>query len=129
MDLIKVFQRFPDHESCLEHLEQVRWGDRPACPLCGSVSVARKADSFRQGRWNCHDCKSSFNVLSGTIFQKTKLPLQKWVSRYLAGAERQEEHIVSPTGPPTLTSIRSLLGSWLCGYDGRWLVRASCYPA
>ena len=42
------------------------------------MSVARKADSFRQGRWNCHDCKSSFNVLSGTIFQKTKLPLQKW---------------------------------------------------
>ena len=78
MDLIKVFQRFPDHESCLEHLEQARWGDRPACPLCGSLSVARKADSFRQGRWNCHDCKSSFNVLSGTIFQKTKLPLQKW---------------------------------------------------
>ena len=78
MDLIKVFHRFPDHESCLEHLEQVRWGDRPACPLCGSLSVARKADSFRQGRWNCHDCKSSFNVLSSTIFQKTKLPLQKW---------------------------------------------------
>ena len=78
MDLIKVFQRFPDHESCLEHLEQARWGDRPACPLCGSLSVAHKADSFRQGRWNCHDCKSSFNVLSGTIFQKTKLPLQKW---------------------------------------------------
>ena len=78
MDLIKVFQRFPDHESCLEQLERVRWGDTPACPLCGSVAVARKADTFRQGRWNCRDCKSSFNVLSGTIFQKTKLPLQKW---------------------------------------------------
>ena len=32
----------------------------------------------RQGRWNCHDCKSSFNVLSGTIYEKTKPPLQKW---------------------------------------------------
>ena len=78
MDLIKVFQRFPDHESCLEHLERVRWGDTPACPHCGSLSVARKADMHRQGRWNCHDCKSSFNVLSGTIYEKTKLPLQKW---------------------------------------------------
>ena len=30
------------------------------------------------GRWNCHACKSSFNVLSGTIFEKTRIPLQKW---------------------------------------------------
>ena len=78
MDLIKVFQRFPDHESCIEHLERVRWHDNPGCPLCGSIRVARKADGERIGRWNCHDCHSSFNVLSGTIFQKTKIELQKW---------------------------------------------------
>ena len=78
MDLIKVFQRFPDHESCIEHLERVRWPSVPACPLCGCVTVARKAENDRIGRWNCHGCKSSFNVLSGTIFQKTKVPLQKW---------------------------------------------------
>ena len=78
MDLIKVFQRFPDHEACLEHLERVRWGDTPACPYCGGVNVARKADGHRVGRWNCHACKSSFNVLAKTIFQKTKIDLQKW---------------------------------------------------
>ena len=78
MNLITVFNRFPDHEGCLEHLERVRWGDRPHCPHCGAVKVARKADGFRRGRWNCHGCKSSFNVLSGTVMQKTKVPLQKW---------------------------------------------------
>ena len=78
MNLITVFQRFPDHESCIEHLERVRWGDTPACPHCGAVNVARKAENDRIGRWNCRECKSSFNVLSGTIFQKTKIPLQKW---------------------------------------------------
>ena len=78
MDLIKVFQRYPDHESCIEHLERVRWPHTPACPLCGAVNVGRKVDGDRIGRWNCHACKSSFNVLSGTIFQKTKVPLQKW---------------------------------------------------
>ena len=78
MNLIQVFQRFPDHESCIEHLERVRWNDNPNCPLCESPRVARKADGERIGRWNCHECKSSFNVLSGTIFQKTKVPLQKW---------------------------------------------------
>ena len=30
------------------------------------------------GRWNCHLCKSSFNVLSGTLFKGTKIPLAKW---------------------------------------------------
>ena len=78
MDLIQVFQRFPDHESCIEHLERSRWPHTPACPHCGSVTVGRKADGERIGRWNCHGCHSSFNVLSGTIFEKTKIELQKW---------------------------------------------------
>lgn len=78
MNLLTIFSRFPDQEACIEHLERVRWADAPYCPLCGSTSVARKADSQRVGRWNCHGCKASFNVLSGTIFEKTKLPLQKW---------------------------------------------------
>jgi transposase-like protein len=78
MNLITVFQRFPDHEACIEHLERARWGDYPACPHCGSVKVARKQEHDRVGRWNCHDCHNSYNVLSGTIFQKTRVPLQKW---------------------------------------------------
>ena len=78
MDLLRVFTRFPDHEACIEHLERVRWADRPVCPHCDSLHVARKADGDRIGRWNCHDCHASFNVLAHTIFQKTRLPLQKW---------------------------------------------------
>ena len=78
MNLLEVFTRYPDQEACIEYLETVRWGDSPACPYCGSRTVARKADGERVGRWNCHDCHASFNVLSGTIFSKTKVPLQKW---------------------------------------------------
>lgn len=78
MNLLTIFNRFPDQEACLTHLERVRWGDAPHCPHCGGLKVGRKADGQRQGRWNCQDCHSSFNALSGTIFQKTKLPLQKW---------------------------------------------------
>ncbi len=78
MNLLAIFTRFPDQEACIEHLETLRWGDGPHCPHCGSTSVAVKADQYRVGRWNCHGCKSSFNALSGTIFEKTKIPLQKW---------------------------------------------------
>ena len=78
MNLFTIFTRFPDHESCIEHLERVRFAHAEYCPLCGGTKVARKADGHRVGRWNCRDCKSSFNVLSGTIFQQTKIELQKW---------------------------------------------------
>ena len=78
MNLITIFHRFPDQEACIEHLERVRFGAEPFCPHCGSLDVARKAERHRVGRWNCHDCKSSFNVLSKTVMQKTKVPLQKW---------------------------------------------------
>lgn len=78
MNLLSIYSRYPDQESCIEHLEDIRWGDTPACPHCGSVKVARKCENDRVGRWNCHDCKASFNVLSGTIFHKTRIPLQKW---------------------------------------------------
>lgn len=83
MSLLETFTRYPDQEACIEHLEAIRWGDSPTCPHCDSLSVARKADGERIGRWNCHDCHASFNVLSGTIFSKTKVPLQKW---FLAAA-------------------------------------------
>ncbi len=78
MNLITIFKRFPDQEACIEYLEKVRWGNHGHCPHCGSTKVARKADAGRVGRWNCHDCRSSYNVLSGTIFEKTRIPLQKW---------------------------------------------------
>ena len=78
MNLYTVFTRFPDQHACVAHLEAVRWGDKPTCPFCTSTRVARKAERDRIGRWNCHACKSSFNVLSGTIFEKTRIPLQKW---------------------------------------------------
>ncbi len=43
----------------------------------GSWRVMRK-EGNKIGRWNCHACKASFNILSGTMFQGTHLPLQKW---------------------------------------------------
>ena len=78
MNLFDVMERFPSHESCISLLEDVRWGEHPQCPYCESDKVARKKEGGKIGRWNCHSCKSSFNVLAGTLFQGTKIPLPKW---------------------------------------------------
>ena len=78
MNLFDVMEQFPSHESCISLLEDVRWGEHPQCPYCESDKVARKKEGSKIGRWNCHSCKSSFNVLAGTLFQGTKVPLPKW---------------------------------------------------
>ncbi len=78
MNLMTIFSLYPNQEACIEHLEAVRWRDEANCPHCGGLRVSRKTDTHRIGRWNCYDCKSSFNVLSGTIFEKTKVELQRW---------------------------------------------------
>lgn len=78
MDLRTIMQRFPTQESCIEHLEKIRWGNAPVCPRCGAINVARKTIKERKGEWNCHGCKSTFNVLTNTMFQGTKIDLQIW---------------------------------------------------
>ena len=78
MNLFDAVERFSDQEKCIKHLESVRWGDHPECPYCESTKVAPKQEKHKIGRWNCYTCKSSFNVLSGTVFQGTQIPLQKW---------------------------------------------------
>lgn len=80
MDLLSVMERFPDQESCISHLEKVRWGNDPQCPHCDSFEVYNRGDTNlgRIGRWNCQSCSATFKVTAGTIFQGTKIGLQKW---------------------------------------------------
>ncbi len=34
MNLVEIMERFPDQESCIDHLEGIRWGNKPRCPKC-----------------------------------------------------------------------------------------------
>ena len=95
MNLFDAVERFSDQESCIKHLEAVRWGEHPQCPHCESDHVAPKREHGRTGRWNCHLCKSSFNVLSGTLFQGTKIPLQKWFVAIILLANAKKESFSS----------------------------------
>ena len=58
MNLIEVMERFPDQESCIDHLERIRWAGKPACPHCSSQNIRRKKEDGvgRVGRWNCKEC-------------------------------------------------------------------------
>ena len=64
-----------------KHLESIRWPDGPICPHCGVVDKATKLNgkSTRPGVYKCRDCRKPFSVTVGTVFERSKIPLNKWV--------------------------------------------------
>lgn len=80
MRLDQVYGAFPDRQACIDYLEEIRWSGVPRCAHCKSKRVGRISaeGTSREGRFNCYDCRNTFSVITGTIFHKTKIPLQKW---------------------------------------------------
>jgi len=75
MELIKMVQKYNTKGKCIAYLEQKRWSGLPICPYCGSAKSSKKTQEFR---YTCHNCGRSYSVLVGTIFEATKLPINKW---------------------------------------------------
>jgi transposase-like protein len=68
---------FPDQESARAHIEAQRWPDGARCPVCGTGDriTARKHGGF----YRCNQCKEDFTVRTGTIFERSHIPLHKWI--------------------------------------------------
>jgi transposase-like protein len=75
MNIVKIYELFPTETDCINHLEQVRWKGKPACPYCQSQNSTPLP---KEQRHHCNNCNTSFSVTIGTIFHHTHLPLQKW---------------------------------------------------
>ena len=76
MDIIEIFELFPDQTACLSLLEKIRWQGKPKCPYCQSEKYTQLK---KECRYHCNKCNTSFSVTVGTIFHRTHLPLQKWL--------------------------------------------------
>lgn len=70
LDLIKAF---PTEQSCIEHLEQIRWNGKIVSPFDAISKVYKTKNGYQ-----CKNTGKNFNVKTGTIFDNTKLELQKW---------------------------------------------------
>lgn len=75
MNIIEIFEKFPTQESCIKHLESIRWPDKVYCTYCNSDNNYPVKSELRH---QCKDCGKSFSVRVGTMFHATRLPLQKW---------------------------------------------------
>ncbi len=73
--------RFHDPEAAREHLESVRWPKGPVCPHCGATDRISKlaGESHRAGLYDCGHCRDQFTVTVGTVFERSKISLDKWL--------------------------------------------------
>lgn len=72
---------FHNEDLAREYLEAQRWPNGPFCPHCGeSENVIRMVGSaHRPGLLNCRSCRKQFSVTVGTVFERSKIALHKWL--------------------------------------------------
>jgi transposase-like protein len=84
----EFIQRFPDETAARNYLEAKRWGGTIACPHCGSLERIQVRKVV--GYYRCLSCKEDFTVRTGTIFERSHIPLDKWLyAMYLISTARK----------------------------------------
>jgi transposase-like protein len=72
---------FNNEEIARRHFEASRWPNGPICPHCGVVDEATelRGKSTRPGVYNCRACDKPFTATIGTIFERSHIPMHKWL--------------------------------------------------
>lgn len=75
--LVDLLLYFKDEQTCRDYLELIRWNGKIVCPYkeCKHDHVFRYTDGKR---YKCAKCQRQFSVKVGTIFEDSKITLQKW---------------------------------------------------
>ena len=89
---------YGDEELARNHIEAIRWPDGPACPYCranGHDSGEKLGEegagddwlrarrvggqSMGPGWYRCNRCRRKYTVRVGSIFERSHIPLRKWI--------------------------------------------------
>ncbi|MGD0141607.1 MAG: IS1595 family transposase [Rhizomicrobium sp.] len=73
---------YSNEETARKHLEAIRWpSGQPICPHCGSIDEARAVGgpSMGPGWYYCEACQDKFTVRTGTVYERSHVPLHKWL--------------------------------------------------
>jgi transposase-like protein len=76
---------FNDETKAREWLEARIWHKGAVtCPHCGNADLARirhlEGKAHRPGLYQCNECREQFTVTVGTVFERSKVPLTKWLA-------------------------------------------------
>lgn len=72
----QLFEKFPDAEAARLYIEGRRWPNGAVCPACQEV---KRVTARKGGFYRCNACKVDFTVRTGTIFERSHVPLHKWL--------------------------------------------------
>jgi transposase-like protein len=98
---------FPDEESCLRYLEQLRWREGFVCPGCGARKEPYRSS---RGRLMCRQCRRQTTVTAGTVFDKTRTPLRTWLAA--AWYVTSQKYGVSALGLQRVLGLGSYQTAW-----------------
>ncbi len=74
---------FQDDAKARTWLEAQIWPNGPECPHCGNADASKikalEGKSHRAGLFKCNECREQFTVTVGTVMERSKIPLRKWV--------------------------------------------------
>jgi transposase-like protein len=72
---------FHDEEEARLYLQEVRWPDGVYCPFCGTLDGIKPlgGDSMGPGWFYCPACQDKFTVRVGSVFERSHIPLHKWL--------------------------------------------------
>lgn len=73
----QLFKLFPDEESARVYLESRLWPNGVRCPVCRAEED--RITVRKDGYYRCNECQEDFTVRTGTIFERSHIPLHKWV--------------------------------------------------
>ena len=83
----ELFRMFPDQESARVYFEARRWPDGATCPAFGEV---KRIGVRKGGFYRCNACLLDFTIRTGTIFERSKVPLHKWLAALAIVADRPD---------------------------------------
>ena len=78
---------FPDQESARLYFEAQRWPDGATCPACNE---AKRIGKRKGGYYRCNACLLDFTIRTGTIFERSKVPLHKWATALAIVGQRPD---------------------------------------
>jgi transposase-like protein len=83
----QLFQKYPDVESARTYLESRLWPNGPMCPTCRK---GERITTRKNGFYRCNACQTDFTVRTATIFERSHVPLHKWLyAMYLLVTSRK----------------------------------------
>lgn len=84
--VLELLKAFPDEQTCITHLEQLRWNGNVVSPFDINSKVYKCAGN----KYKCKNTGKYFNVRTATLFDNTKIELQKWfLAIYIVTAHKK----------------------------------------